>query len=283
MRTLSPELAAHLAQEVTTLATCWNVTRRDGTVLGFTDHDANLTYQYVIYKARTGMTPTAVTSSLGLAVDNLDIEGFLNDESITQEEILAGKYDDARVEVFLVNYQNLAAGKIMLTSGWLGQVTLQGQQFVAELRGVSEKLQQTIGEVYSPTCRANLGDARCKKNLAAFTVTGTVSSVVSAERFRDVARSEVSGYFSYGTVTFTSGANTGFQTEIREFLNGDFSLFIPTPKLLQVGDGYQAIAGCDKRLDTCIVRFGNALNFRGEPHVPGTDKLLETSATRSSE
>ena len=283
MRTLSAELAAHLAQEVTSLATCWKVTRRDGAVLGFTDHDANLTYQSVIYKARTGMTPTAVSTSLGLAVDNLDIEGFLNDDAITQEEVLAGKYDDAQVEVFLVNYQNLAAGKIVLTSGWMGQVTLRGQQFIAELRGISEKLQQTIGEVYTPTCRANFGDSRCKKNLSAFTVNGTVSAVASNERFRDAARIEASGYFSYGTVSFVSGANAGFKTEVREYLNGDFSLFIPTPKPLMVGDQYQAIAGCDKRLDTCIARFTNAVNFRGEPHVPGTDKLLETSATRSSE
>jgi uncharacterized phage protein (TIGR02218 family) len=281
MRSFSQGLSDHLAQEVTTLATCWKVTRRDGVVLGFTDHDVTLTLQNVPYKAQTGMTPTAVSSSLGLAVDNLDVEGLLSDASITQEDILAGKYDDAAIEVFLVNYKDLAAGKIQLTSGWLGQVTLKGQQFVAELRGLSEKLQQTIGEVYTPTCRANLGDSRCKKNLAAYTVTGTITAVTGLERFRDAARSEIAGYFSYGTVTFTSGANAGFKTEVREFINGDFSLFMPVPKPLMVGDTYQAIAGCDKRLDTCIGRFQNAVNFRGEPHVPGTDKILETSATRS--
>lgn len=283
MQTLSPALSSHLAQEVTTLATCWKLTRKDTTVMGFTDHDVDLVVDSVLYKARTGMTPTAVTSSLGLQVDNMDIEGLLSDDAIAEADVIAGKYDHAAVEVFLINYKDIAAGKLSLATGWLGEVTLKGQQFVAEVRGLSQKLQQTIGEIYTPTCRANLGDARCAKNLSSFTVTGTIDSIQSNERFYDAVRTEVPGYFSYGTITFTSGNNNGFTTEIREFSGGTFALFIPAPKELQVGDMYQAIAGCDKRLDTCIARFNNAVNFRGEPHVPGTDKLLETSATRSLE
>lgn len=283
MQQLSTALSNHLAQEVTTLATCWKLTRRDNVVLGFTDHDADIVIDNVTYKARTGMTPTAVTSSLGLQVDNMDIEGLLSDEAITEIDIIAGKYDYAAVEVFIVNYMDVVAGKLSLTHGWLGEVTLKGQKFVVEIRSLSQKLQQTIGEIYTPTCRADLGDARCTRDLTAFTVTGAIDTVETNERFYDAARNEVSGYFSYGEIIFTSGNNTGFTTEIREFVNGVFVLLIPTPKALQAGDGYTAIAGCDKRLDTCITRFNNALNFRGEPHVPGTDKILETSATRSVE
>jgi len=283
MQTLTENLAAHIAQEVTTLAACWKLTRRDGMVLGFTDHDANIVMEDILFKASTGMTPTAVTSSLGLSVDNMDIEGLLNDEAITEQDVISGKYDHAEVEVFLVNYQDIAAGKLSLVSGWLGEVTMKGQQFVAEVRSLTQKLQQTIGEVYTPTCRAMLGDGRCKKNLAAFTATGAITAQQTNERFSDSSREEDTGYFSYGTITFTSGNNEGFTTEICDFKNGTFTLFIPTPKTLQVGDTYEVVAGCDKRLDTCIARFNNALNFRGEPHVPGTDKMLETSATRSLE
>lgn len=283
MRTLSEDLSAHIAQEVTTLATCWKVTRKDTTVLGFTDHDVDLVVDGTLYKARSGMTPTAVSASLGLQVDNMDIEGLLSDETITETDVIAGKYDYAEVSVFMVNYMDIGAGKLKLTTGWLGEVTLKGQQFVAEIRSLSQRLQQTIGEVYTSTCRANLGDVRCAKNLSSFTVTGTISAVQTNERFNDEDREEDTGYFSYGKITFTSGDNEGFTTEIRDYTNGTFTLFIPTPKALQVGDTYEAVAGCDKRLDSCISRFNNALNFRGEPHVPGTDKLLETSATRSLE
>ncbi|MFZ4124576.1 MAG: DUF2163 domain-containing protein [Rickettsiales bacterium] len=283
MQNVSTALSSHLAQEVMTLATCWKLTRKDNVVLGFTDHDVDIVFSGVTYKARSGMTPTAVTTSLGLQVDNLDIEGLLSDDAITEADVLAGVYDYAAVEVFIINYKDVSAGKLSLTTGWLGEVTLKGQQFIAEVRSLSQKLQQTIGEIYTPTCRANLGDGRCAKNLAAFTFTGTIDTVQTNERFYDAARTEASGYFSYGKVTFTSGNNAGFSTEIREFTNGTFTLFIPTPKALQVGDSYAVIAGCDKRLDTCITRFNNALNFRGEPHVPGMDKMLETSATRSIE
>lgn len=283
MRMLSEAMEAHLSLDVTSLATCWKLTRRDAVVLGFTDHDADIHVGDVLYKARGGMTPTAVSSSLGLQVDNMDIEGLLSDDAITEVDVIAGAYDYAEVSVFMVNYREVEAGILPLTTGWLGEVTLKGQQFVAEVRGISQRLQQTIGELYTPTCRALLGDGRCGKDLTAYTVSGSISAVSSNERFEDMGREETIGYFSYGTITFTSGENAGFTTEIRDFARGTFALLIPTPKALQVGDSYTAIAGCDKRLDTCVMRFGNALNFRGEPHVPGTDKMLETSATRSLE
>jgi uncharacterized phage protein (TIGR02218 family) len=70
--------------------------------------------------------------------------------------------------------------------------------------------------------------------------------------------------------------------EVREYRAKRFGLFLPMPHAIAIGDSYSAVAGCDKRFDTCVSRFNNALNFRGEPHVPGTDKLLETSATRNA-
>lgn len=139
MRALSEAMSAHLAQEVTMLATCWKLTRRDETVLGFTDHDVDLVVDEVLYKARSGMTPTAVSSSLGLAVDNMDIEGLLDDEAITEADIIAGAYDGAKIDVFMVNYADIEAGAIALTKGWLGEVTLKGKQFIVDVRRVSAR------------------------------------------------------------------------------------------------------------------------------------------------
>ena len=169
----------------------------------------------------------------------------------------------------------------MLKTGWLGEVTLRGGQFIAEMRSLSSRLQQMIGEVYTKSCRATLGDARCGVNLAAYTVNGVVTNVASSYTFSDSARGEASDYFTYGLVTFTSGANAGISMEIRNYNAGQFGLFLPMPYAIAVGDHYTARAGCDKSFETCIAKFNNAVNFRGEPHVPGTDVLLETSATRS--
>lgn len=281
MQELTTAMQDHLAQEVTTLATCWAITRRDGVSLYFTDHDTDLTVNGDIYSAATGMVPSAVSSQAGLSVDNLELEGMLSDDAITREALLNGTYDHAELRIFMVDYTNPDAGRLHVKTGWLGEVTLRDGLFVVEVRGITAALQQTIGEVYSATCRANLGDTRCKKDLSSFTVTGAVSSVESIYAFFDDDRAEETGYFSYGTVTFTSGANDGISMEIRDYCNGRFSLFLPLPHALAEGDAYSAVAGCDKRFDTCISRFSNAVNFRGEPHLPGTDKIYETPNTRS--
>lgn len=282
MKLISDELKAHLAQEVTTLATCWKVTRRDGVVLGFTDHDADLQLASVTYKAASGFTPTAMDSSAQLNVDNLDIEGLLDAESISEADVLAGKYDYAQVEVFRINYAEPAQGELPLNLGWIGQVRLEGKQFVAELRGLTQSLTGKIGSHYTPACRAQLGDAKCKIDLAAHTVTSAVSEGSGRHAFSDDTRSEPDGTFAFGVVRFTSGANAGLSMEVKEFAGGLFTLVLPMPYSIQDGDAYTASAGCDKRFETCVSRFNNALNFRGEPHVPGTDKLLETASTRNA-
>lgn len=275
-------MAAHLAAEVMTLATCWRITRRDAVEQCFTDHDSDLVVDGQTYLARSGIVPSAVTSQAGLAVDNLELEGLLDDESITREGLLGGLYDHAELEIFMVDYASPDDGRLHVKTGWLGEVTLRDGVFVAEVRGISAALQQTIGEVYTPTCRAQLGDTRCKKSLASFTFTGTIDTVENEYLVTDAARGQANGYFAYGKITFTSGANAGLSMEIRDFANGRFTLFLPLPNPVGVGDSYSVVAGCDKRLDTCISRFANAVNFRGEPHLPGNDKILETSATRST-
>ena len=282
MQTITPALSNHLAEEVTTLATCWSVKRNDGVTLYFTDHDMDVVVEGNRYVAASGMTPSAVSSQAGLAVDNLEFEGMLNSNAMAEADILSGRYDHAEITVFIVNYAAPDDGKLVLKTGWLGEVTLRGGQFVAEVRGLSSQLQQTIGQVYTPTCRAKLGDSQCAVNLASYSASGSVTSVEAAYAFKDSSRTQPNNYFAYGMITFTSGANQGLSMEVRDFSNGRFGLFLPMPNTIAVGDTYTAIAGCDKLFDTCISRFNNAINFRGEPHVPGTDKLMETSATRST-
>lgn len=280
MQQLSTALSNHLAQEVTTLATCWKITRRDAVVYGFTDHDTDLVVDGLTYTAKSGITPTAVSSQLGLSVDNLELDGMVSADGLLESEILSGLFDHAAVTIFMVNYTAPTDGVLLLKTGWLGEVTINGGLFVAEIRGLTAALQQNIGEVYSRTCRAMLGDARCGVNLTPYTFTGTVTSTSAAYAFSDTARTQASGYFSYGLVRFTSGANAGLSMEVREYTVGNFLLFLPMPNAIAIGDQYTVVAGCDKALDTCVGRFNNALNFRGEPHVPGTDRMMQTALTR---
>jgi uncharacterized phage protein (TIGR02218 family) len=274
-KTVSSALAQHLAGEVTTLATCWQITRRDSLVLGFTDHVRDLIVDGVTYRAASGYTRTAIRGTADLAVDNLDVESVFSDDGITEEDLRVGKYDFAEVRMFLVNYEDLAQGVLKLQRGWLGEVTIRDGMYVAELRGMTQRLQMTVGEVYAPDCAADLGDARCGVDLAALEDSGAVDAVISATAFTTVL-AQATGWYDGGELAWTGGANAGQTVAVRSWdaATGMLALFLPALYPMQVGDEFTIRPGCGKSFATCQTKFDNVINFRGFPHVPGTDQVL---------
>lgn len=279
MRVISPQLESHIAGGTTTLATCWKISRADGTEMGFTDHNADLSIDSLTYGSIAGFTPTTLENKSNMSVDNMDVEGQTFPTKITEADLLAGKYDYAEVEIFLVNYEDLAQGKMVMKRGRLGEVRLNRNFFTAEIRGLTQHLSQTIGEVYSPSCRAVLGDSRCKVNIASFTHAATVTAVTDNAIFTAGALTQGAGYFVGGEVEWTSGNNDGLKMEVKEFADGQIVLALAMGQSIQVGDTFNAVAGCDKTRGTCINKFSNILNFRGEPDVPGMDAILTTAGT----
>lgn len=279
MRVISPQLEAHFDGGLQTLATCWKITREDTTEMGFTDHDEMLNVDSLDYDSIAGFTPTTVENKSNMSVDNLDVEGQVFPSKITEEDLLAGLYDYAEIEIFVVNYEDLSQGKLIIKRGRLGEVTLNSQMFQAEVRGLTQHLSQTIGDVFSPSCRAILGDSKCKVALAGFTVSTTVSEVVNNQTFKASALTEIAGWYTGGEVVWTSGNNAGRRMEVKEFASTQVVLALPMGKSIQAGDGFDIIAGCDKTRETCQSKFSNIINFRGEPDVPGVDKLLTTAGT----
>jgi len=266
-----------LSSELTTLATCWKLTLKNGQILGFTNYTENIIYDGISYNAESGFTPTAISSKTGLSVDNLDIEGMLNSEFISEVDITAGKYDFAEIEIFLINYENLSEGILLLRKGWIGEIQLTNGQFTAEIRGLTQKLSTNMGDLFSKLCRADFCDEKCKLNIAS--VVGIVSSTTDNRVFTDITRTEENGYFSFGIITFTSGANNGLSMEIKEYYDSGIELMLPMPYDISVNNTYNIRAGCDKQFNTCRDRFNNVINFRGEPHVPGLDEVMKTAGT----
>lgn len=277
MKTASTALQTHLASEVTTLCTCWKATLKNGTVYGFTNHDQDIAFESVTYKAAAGFTPSDIQTNSTLAVPGLDVEGVLSADAITEADLVAGRWDFAEITIFLLNWADLTQGSMSLARGKIGEVSLHRSRFVAEMRGLAQAFSTQIGELYSPSCRASLGDTRCKVSMAAYTFTGSVTSVTGRDVFADSTRTQADAYFAYGELTWTSGANTGLKMEVRTWVNSSktFSLFLPMPYDIAVGDAYSVTAGCDRLFGTCQTTFGNAVNFRGEPHVPGMGKLMK--------
>lgn len=279
MKNIDPDLQLHLDGTTTTLCTCWHVTREDGVEYGFTDHDKDITVDALLYKAATGFTATSVESKADFSVDNMDLEGMLSSLEISETDILNGRYDYAEVEIFMVNYEDLSQGKIYLKRGRMGEVKVNSSQFVAELRGLSQHLQNKIGRIYSSSCDALLGDSRCTKALGSFTFSASITSVTDRQIFKASSLTQAAGYFTGGVVTFTSGLNNGLKMEVKEFEGTKVTLALPVPYQIAVSDTISIVAGCDKTAATCAAKFSNLVNFRGFPDIPGTDAIMETAGT----
>jgi uncharacterized phage protein (TIGR02218 family) len=286
MKTVSVALKTHLAGEVTTICTCWKITRRDGTEFFFTDHDVDLLVDGNTYVAAVGYTRTAIAANADMSVDNMDVNGIFDDASITETDLRSGLFDGAEVRVFLVNWANPAQGTMALRRGRLGDVLVTPSGvFQSQLMGFGQVLQQTVGDLFTPSCRADLGDAKCGIDLdvGGWRKAATVESVTDARTF-SIAVTEpraVDGWFVDGVVSFTSGANAGRSMEVKAWIQATatVTLFLPLPAPIQVGDTLTLYPGCRKTTADCRNKFSNIVNFRGEPFVPGLDGLLQSPAT----
>lgn len=280
MRAIPPALQAKLDSGATTLCRCWIVTRRDGLVQGFTDHDETVALNGVICRADTGFSGTEATSRLGLAVDGIEISGALSDDSLNEAALAAGLYDAAQIDMYLVDWSEPAL-HVLMTRGHIGEVRREGKAFSAELRGLADALAHETGRLYTGTCSADLGDARCTINLdnASFRGEGAVAALSGVSTFTVLGLDDFDdGWFSAGRLTFTSGANDGHAMEVKRHRVEDnivvIELWQAMAEPISVDDTFVVTAGCDKRFATCRNRFANAVNFRGFPHIPGNDFLV---------
>jgi uncharacterized phage protein (TIGR02218 family) len=302
MKSITAALQAHFGLDTTTLAVLWKITRADGTVMGFTTHDQDISYQAaddtspVTYLAETGLSNTASDSSSDLSVDNAEVTGFIESASITVADIRAGVYDNALIEERVVNWANLSMGDMLVRSGWLGKVQMKNGLFTVELRGLTQKLSTAIGSTYGPVCRAELGSSMaaddgswrpwyCNVNLAAYQQSGSVSSspdamtLIPASGLQNVGSSPVvaapASWFDNGSITFTSGVLAGKTFEIKTWDGTALDMFLPFPEQPQAGDTFTITPGCDQTASaTGCLKFNNIANFRGEPFTPGADLIL---------
>lgn len=277
MKSLSSDFQTHLSSGATTLCWCWRLTRRDLAQLGFTDHDRDVIFDGTTFEAAAGFTASEMRDSVGLSVDNLEVTSALSSERLSETDLAAGLYDDARVEVFRVNWA-APEQRVLMRTGSLGEVRRSGLSFTAEVRGLAHYLQQPKGRLYQFTCDADLGDDRCKLLLSdpAYRGEGAIIEASSARRFTVSGLDGFAdGWFARGLLTFTSGAADGQAIEVRAHSKAGgvvtIELWAPARAPLEAGQTFIVTAGCDKHLATCQGKFANAANFRGFPHMPGND------------
>lgn len=273
-------LHAHLKSGATHTCLCWSVTRRDGVAYGFTDHDRSLRFDGMTFVPQGGMTARALASSVGLSVNNTAALGVLSADAITEQDILAGRYDGAEVVTWQVQWDDVTARQIQFR-GTMGEITRGAGGFEAELHGLTDALNQPQGRSYLKTCSAILGDARCGFDLGdpAFHFEHILTDDVQDQLLLlDGVTGFQDGWFEDGLCTVLSGAASGLIGAVKSDVLGDaerkLTLWAQFPLPLRAGDRIRVVAGCDKRAETCRVKFANLLNFQGFPDIPGEDWLV---------
>jgi uncharacterized phage protein (TIGR02218 family) len=280
MRTLHPGLAAHIAGDVTTLCNCWRVTRADGVVLGFTDHDRTIRFDGVDFEAGSGFAASRVEHELGLGVANQEVSGAFDSARLTPDDLRAGRYDGARVETFTVNWSD-PAERVLMQVATVGEASEADGAFRVELRSLSSDMDETRGRRFSRACDANLGDARCAVDLdqPAYRAVAVVAAAETDLVLRMDGLSAFSaGWFRGGNLRFDTGQNAGVTVPIAEHVartdGAIVELWKPIPFPVAAGATATLTAGCDKTFLACREKFANGSNFRGFPHIPGNDFAL---------
>lgn len=277
MRALPPELQTLLESGATTLCWCWRIDRVDGASLGFTDHDAALSFDDVTYEAGSAEESGVIEQTAGFSVDAAAVAGVLSADVVTEADIAGGAYDGAEIRLFRVNWAEPSM-RVLIWRGFIGEIRRGETGFEAEIRGLSSALDRSIGRVIQRRCDAELGDARCGVDLdqPSLNGSGVVTTLGDSRRFAASGLSAfASDWFAHGVLTWTSGENAGAvsMVEANRVDAGAvvFELAAPPASPISPGDQFDVVAGCDKRWRSCKDKFANVPNFRGFPMLPGND------------
>ncbi len=272
-------LQAHLQSGLTTTCRCWAITRSDGQTFGFTDHDLELSFDGLTFKASTGLTAAAIEQATGLSIDNTEAMGALSDASVREEDIEAGRFDGAEVRAWLVNWAE-PAQRMLQFRGSIGELRRAGGAFHAELRGLTDLLNRPLGRIYQKPCTAVLGDGACRFALDApgYRVEAEIAGLEGTTLRLQGAGSADEAWFERGRLDVLTGAAQGLWASIKQDQRVDggrtVTLWSGIGGGLTAGDRVRLTAGCDKRMTTCRLKFNNILNFQGFPDLPHEDWVM---------
>ncbi len=268
---------AYFAAELDTVATWWRVYRRDGVTLGFTTHDRDLRFGGVLHRASPGIVPSAIRRTIGFEDDDSEVEGGLTHEDIGEDDLLAGRFDGACVETGVVNWET---GKhTALHSGMIASISQEGGSFSAQIHSAKALLGTDPVPLTGPTCRARFCGPGCGLNAAGHETLAKISAV-DPETGRVQVDAAEPALFAHGTLRFLDGSQTGLVMQILGLEGQDLLLDSGLHEGVEPGLRVRLRQGCDRTIATCAARFANAINFRGEPHLPGNDMLAQYPVAR---
>lgn len=256
--------------ELTSIAMCWRLERMDGAGLALTSHDRAIVSGGVVHQPAPGMNPAAITRRLGIESHSSEVTGALSADALESDDLALGRWDGGNISLTAIDWRDENAAPITLLRGEIGGVSIDGDGFSADLVGAAAKLDGSVCPSTSAECRAEFGDKRCRVDLAGRNEVARIVAINGGEFTFDRSIEEK---FLLGRLRYMSGANCGVSTVILA-IDGPVVTVRDLPRAtIENGCRVEIREGCDKRLATCVERFANAANFRGEPHLPGNDLL----------
>ena len=259
------------SQKLESAAAFWRVMRRDGITLGFTTHDNDLWFDGVLHSATPGMVPSSIRRSARFEPDSAEVEGALSHDSISASDLSAGRFDGARVMIGLIDWE--AGTREVLYRGTIGSVMEESGKFTAELQSRKAELQLDPIPRTSPACRAQFCGPGCTLPAVRFTHEAVLSTIdLDANRVTLTTAPAVAN-LALGTLRWLEGPHAGRTMAILAANASGLVLDEPLSPALTAGSRCLVREGCDHRLETCATRFTNAVNFQGEPFLPGNDQI----------
>ncbi|MFN4134303.1 MAG: DUF2163 domain-containing protein [Novosphingobium sp.] len=266
---------AWFSQPLETVAVWWRIERRDGVALGLTSHDRDLVFAGLRHRTAPGMVPSAVRRSATLEPDSAEVAGAISHDAISEADLATGRCDGARVSMGLVDWETLESESLF--AGTIGAVAREGGRFSAELASIKQKLAVDLVPRTSPTCRAEFCGKGCTLSAARFMHEASLSAV-SADRQWVQVDGPATQDLAFGWIRMIDGSDAGITLRVQAASDGWLVLERALGEDCGPGDRLLVREGCDQTLATCSARFGNAVNFQGEPFLPGNDLLTRYPA-----
>jgi uncharacterized phage protein (TIGR02218 family) len=279
MRSAASGIMTLLERDETNYTFICRITKVNGDIIRLSSCVGDVVIDAETFLGNPGFNLSSITSAAFGQPPTVDMEIPVSTTGpITPDDVIYGAMDHASIDIYMVDYLQPEQGTLNLFRGRISQSEITNAGAASfQMEGFAADLLELVVETYGTTCPASLGDARCQKDLTAYTFSATVATVTSRLQFTltITAPSAVDGYFANGALQFTSGENDGYAFDIRNWTQATsrVDLWLPTVKEVAPGDTLSIVAGCDKQAETCRVKFSNIINFQGFPFLPTKSQL----------
>ncbi len=254
-----------------TTAAFWRIFRRDGIALGFTSHDHDLWFDGLLHRAAPGMVPSSIRKSADFEPDSAEVEGVLSHAAISAADLAAGRFDGAQLRIGLVDWAS--GDSEVIYAGTLGEIAEEELGFTAQLVSRKAELLRDPIPRTSPSCRAEFCGPGCNLSPVGFTHEALVGDIAFAANAVVLETAAAADDLVGGFIRWLDGPQAGSRMGIVAATVDGLVLDAPLDPALAPGAAAMVREGCDHTLDTCATRFGNAVDFQGEPFLPGNDMI----------